>query len=358
MAEDLGEKTEDATPFRRRKAREDGQVARSTDFGAALMLLISVVTVAVGMAMLLQRGGELVVGVLDGDLLGDPTAPGESIIAVNWTAARTLRTMAPILGFIFLAAVISQVVQVGFLFAPKSLAPSIGKLNPLKGFVRILGPQGLVKAGLDVTKITVVGLVAAITIMQYEPRIATLPQSSLPGILAEISRLLVDFTIRLLAVLLLIGVLDLIWQRIKLSRDLRMTKQQITQESKDQDGDPKVKQRRMQIARQIAMQRIGAAVPKADVIVTNPTHYSVAIQYAEGEMAAPIVVAKGVDSLALRIRQLAGQHDIPVVERPPLARGLYADVEVGHPIPQEFYAAVAEVLAYVYQLSGREVTAA
>ncbi|MFK7961685.1 MAG: flagellar biosynthesis protein FlhB [Phycisphaerales bacterium] len=358
MAEDLGEKSEEATPFRRRKAREDGQVARSTDFGAALMLLLSVVTVAVGMAMLLQRGGELVVGVLDGDLLGDPTAPGESIIAVNWTAARTLRAMAPVLGFIFLAAIVSQLVQVGFLFAPKGIAPSLGKLNPLKGFTRIFGAQGLVKALLDITKISVVGLVASLTLMQYEPRIATLPQSSLPGILAEIARLLIDFTIRLLVVLLLIGILDLVWQRIKLSRDLRMTKQQITQETKDQDGDPKIKQRRMQIARQIAMQRIGAAVPKADVIVTNPTHYSVAIRYDEGDMAAPVVVAKGVDSLALRIRQLAAQHDIPVVERPPLARGLYADVEVGHPIPQEFYSAVAEVLAYVYQLAGRAVPAA
>jgi flagellar biosynthetic protein FlhB len=249
-----------------------------------------------------------------------------------------------------LAGAVAHLMQVGPLLAPKAIQPSLGKINPISGFKRILGLQALVKAGLDVLKVVAITGVAVITLIQYEARIAVLSQLELvPGII-EAGWIIVDFTLRLLVVLLLIGILDFIWQKTKHAKDLRMSKQEVKDEMKNADGDPEVKKRRMKMAQQIAMQRVGSAVPTADVIVTNPEHYSIAIRYDESTMVAPVVVAKGLDSLAMRIRYIARQHGIPIVERPPLARGLYRDVEVGRPIPPDFYAAVAEVLAYVYRL--------
>jgi flagellar biosynthetic protein FlhB len=168
---------------------------------------------------------------------------------------------------------------------------------------------------------------------------------------------MLDLALRVLAILLTLGVLDFMYQRWKHNRDLRMTKQQIKEEMKQSEGDPEVKRRRVRMQRQIAMQRISSAVPKADVIVTNPEHISIAIQYDSGSMNAPRVVAKGADYLALRIRHIAMQHGIPIVERKPLARALYKEVAVNQEVPPAFYKAVAEILAYVYRVSGKAVSA-
>ena len=162
-----------------------------------------------------------------------------------------------------------------------------------------------------------------------------------------------DLAMKVLAILFLLGMIDYLYQKWKHKADLRMTKQQVKDEMKQSDGDPEVKRRRLRMQQQIAMQRISAAVPRADVIVTNPEHISVAIQYDSENMNAPKVIAKGAEYLAMRIRHLAMQHNIPIVERKPLARALYAQVPVGHEVPAEFFQAVAEILAYVYRLDGR-----
>ncbi|MHC5023403.1 MAG: EscU/YscU/HrcU family type III secretion system export apparatus switch protein, partial [Planctomycetota bacterium] len=164
---------------------------------------------------------------------------------------------------------------------------------------------------------------------------------------------LLTLALRVVAVLLLLGFIDFFYQKWKHTQDLRMTKQQVKDEMKQAEGDPEVKKRRLRMQQQIAMQRINASVPKADVVVTNPEHIAVALQYDANRMNAPRVVAKGADFLALRIRQIAVQHGIPVVERKPLARALYREVPVGREVPPEFYQAVAEILAYVYRLGGR-----
>ena len=357
MAEDLGEKTEDATPKRREDARKKGQVAKSTDLGALILLAAAMAAIAVAMGMLLERGAELIRLTLAGDHLASQVRPDEYGTVVAFAAREAALVAAPVLGAIMLAAAIAHLVQVGPLLALQAIQPSFSKLNPIAGARRLLGLQALVKAGLDVLKVTAIVGVAAVTIRQYEERIAVLAEFPLMAGLIEAGWIMADFTLRLLVVLLLIGVLDFIWQKTKHAQDLRMSKQEVKQEMKDADGDPEVKKRRMRMAQQIAMQRIGSAVPTADVIVTNPEHYSVAIRYDQETMIAPVVVAKGVDALAMRIRQIAVQHGIPIVERPPLARALYRDVEPGQAIPPDFYTAVAELLAYVYQLDGRTVAA-
>jgi flagellar biosynthetic protein FlhB len=217
----------------------------------------------------------------------------------------------------------------------------------------VFGLSGLVKAILDSAKVLIVVAVAVTTILDHGREVVVLPYLTVMECLGSAGRLMLDLALRILVVLLVLGVLDFAYQRWKQSQDLKMSKQQVKDEMKQTDGDPDVKRRRFRMQQQIAMQRISSAVPKADVIVTNPEHISIAIKYDPDSMHAPKVIAKGADFLALRIRQIAMRHGIPVVERKPLARALYKEVGVGQEIPPAFYTAVAEVLAYVYRLSGR-----
>jgi flagellar biosynthetic protein FlhB len=357
MAEDLGEKSEDATPKKRMDARNRGQVAKSTDLTAVVLLTTAMVVLAVALVKLMEHGGSMLRASLEGDHLSSATDARDVGRLLAAVSHETIWVMAPVLGTIMLAGAIGHLVQIGPLFAPKAIEPSFSKISPIAGFKRLLGLQSLVKAGLDIVKVFAVLLVAVTAIWQYEEKIAVLSEFPLLAGLVETSWMIADVTLRLLAVLLIIGIADMIWQKIKHSKDLRMSKQEVRDEMKNLDGDPEMKRRRMKMAQQIAMQRVGSSVPTADVIVTNPEHYSIAIRYDQDTMIAPVVVAKGVDALAMRIRQIARQHDIPIVERPPLARGLYRDVEVGGAIPPDFYTAVAEVLAYVFQLEGQTVAA-
>lgn len=354
-SDDMGEKTEDATPKRRQEARDEGKVAKSTDFGAVFMLIAGMLVIFISTGMMFERGARMVRASLEGDSFAIMVDPGEIPGIIALFAREAAWAIAPVLGFIFLSAVIGQISQVGLLFAPKSIKPSLNKISPIAGVKRLFSLTSLAKAALDILKITIISIVAILTIKQYESRLLGLAELEVvPGLLSS-GWIIVDFTIRVVIVLILIGVADLTFQRWKYKEDMKMTKQQVKDEFKNADGDPEVKKRRMRMAQQIAMQRVNTAVPTADVIVTNPEHYSIAIRYDQETMVAPVVVAKGVDSLAMRIRQIAMRNDIPIVERPPLARGLYRDVEVGGPIPEDFFTAVAEVLAYVYQLEGRTV---
>jgi flagellar biosynthetic protein FlhB len=206
-----------------------------------------------------------------------------------------------------------------------------------------------------VLKVTIVIIIASMTIVEHASEIVVLPYISAMESLGEVGSMTLNLALRVLAVLLLLGAIDFMYQRWKHVSDLKMTKQQVKDEMKQSEGDPEVKRRRMRMQRQIAMQRISTAVPKADVIVTNPEHISIAIQYDSGQMGAPRVIAKGADFVAMRIRQIAMQHGIPIVERKPLARALYKQVAVNQEVPPAFYKAVAEILAYVYRLNGKMV---
>ncbi|MCH2162099.1 MAG: flagellar biosynthesis protein FlhB [Phycisphaerales bacterium] len=350
MAEDLGERTEEATPRKRQKAREEGNVAKSVDLAGALLLLFSTLLLMMAAGPSLDRLQALVDSVLGN--AGDPTYQGTAPAIIS--AVRIgLLVLVPLVVAGWLAAYVSHFWQVGWLITTKPLEPSLGKLNPISGIKRILGVRGLVKGGLDLGKTAIAFGVAALLATRMHDTLLILPGLPLQTGFVVIGRLMAELALMIVAALLVLAILDFIFQRWKHGKDIRMSKQEVKDELKQTEGDPLVKRRRQQFARQIAMQRINAAVPSADVVVTNPEHISVAIRYDAETMEAPVVVAIGADHLAMRIRMLAAQHKIPIVERKPLARLLYATTRVGQSVPPDAYAAVAEVLAYVYRLEGR-----
>jgi flagellar biosynthetic protein FlhB len=353
MADDLGERSEDATPRRMEQAREEGNVSKSVDLAGALLLLAGTVVTAIATMPSLRHGLELVGTTLDFSQLGDVMRVDDIGATVMFVSTMTAKILLPALFGIWFAAYLAHFWQVGFLFSVKSLQPNLGKLNPLAGAKRIFGISGLMKVTLDSLKVIVVLVVAVQGIMRTDREIIMLPQLTMLGGVAAVAGMMLELALQIVAALIILGIIDLMYQKWKHSQDLRMTKQQVKDEHKQLEGDPETKKRRMRMQQQIAMQRIGIDVPKADVIVTNPEHISIAIKYDSGSMGAPRVVAKGADFLAMRIRQIARQHNIPIVERKPLARALYRDVSVGQEVPPQFYHAVAEILAYVYRLSGR-----
>jgi flagellar biosynthetic protein FlhB len=262
--------------------------------------------------------------------------------------------MLPVLGLVLLAGVASNLFQVGFMWVPSRVAPDASRLSPLAGLKRILSLPGVMRLGFGLIKVALIGVLASILIWLRHDEILQSSGYALP----ELARFLADISLQLLLwiglALVLLALADYAFQRWKHEQDLKMTHQEIREELKNMQGDPQILARRRNVQRQMAMNRVSSAVPQADVVVTNPTELSVAIKYEPGEMAAPIVVAKGAGVIAQRIRRLALENDIPIVERKPLAQLLYKEVDINHPIPDESYGAVAEVLAYVYQLKGKK----
>ncbi|MBL8875307.1 MAG: flagellar biosynthesis protein FlhB [Phycisphaerae bacterium] len=353
MADELGERTEDPTGKRYSEAREKGQVAKSQDLAAAidwagvlimLLLLGSLLVKSMGSVMrrsLEDAGGE------DGLVLGNMTS------TVLYSAGQSAVAVLPFFVAFVIVTVAAHFAQYGALFTSDPLQPDLNRLNPIAGFSRIFSAKGAVRTVLSLLKVLLVTVIAYAVIVPEVPLILQLPQLTLIGGLHRIWTMMLALAGWLIAVLLVLGVADFMYQRWMLKKDLMMTKQQVKEERKSMDGDPQVRGRRMQMMRAIAMQKVNQTVPQADVIVTNPTHFSVAIRYSQDEMAAPRVIAKGTDFMAMRIRQLAMINGVPMVERPALARALYYAIEVGQEVPQEHYQAVAEVLAYVYRLEGR-----
>jgi flagellar biosynthetic protein FlhB len=348
MPEDLGERTEAPTPRRLEDARKRGQVAKSQDLASAIDLI--------GSALALLMMGTLFAGaisrLLERALDPTETLPSAAAIGdlVREAAWRAGLAIAPFLGAGVAVSMIAHLVQTGPLITAEPLRPRLDRLNPIAGFGRLFGRRNLAKTVLNAFKLIIVGVVTYLILRAAVGEIASLPRLHIPGALGVLGAHALRLIIALLAVLLLLGVADFAYQRWEHTRDLRMTREQVRDERREMEGDPKVKAARQRLARQIALQRINHAVPGADVVVTNPTHVAVALRYDQQSMNAPRVVAKGADYLALRIRQVASANRIPIVERPPLARALYAQCEVGQEIPPELYQGVAEVLAYVYRL--------
>lgn len=349
MAEDLGDKTEAPTARRRQESRDKGQVAKSQDLGAAAMLAVLTTMCLLLAADMLGRLAGLMRIALSNQAPGDPLGLDSIFGLVRLGAAESVWMLAPFLSVAFLAALISQGAQVGPLFTLEPLSPKLNRLSPLQGVKRIFGMRGLIKTIVSVGKILVALLASWIVLGRHAEPLAAVVALPLNAGVAYIARVCLELAVVLTLLLLVLAVIDFLYQRWQHTRDLRMTKQQVKDERKDMDGSPEMRGRRLRMARELAAQRTTAAVPNADVIVTNPTHFSVALKYDESSMGAPRVVAKGADLLALRIRQLAGLSGVPIVERPPLARALYWNVEVGSEVHPEHYEAVADVLAYVYR---------
>lgn len=353
MADDLGERTQAPSGRKREDAREQGQVAKSPDLSAGIdlwaafiLLLVFGAPLAAGLAGMLRYllddrdSGVLLRGEGVGDLC-------------RWAAQNTVIVGAPILGILFVVTLLAQVVQVGWHPTLTPLMPRLDRLDPLKGLGRLFGTRNAVKTLTGVVKLALVGSVVSFVVMSDWEKMIALAQLDVRSMWAAIMEILTRLLMWVLAVLLSIGLADYTYQRWQLTKDLMMTRQEVKEEHRSMEGDAETKGRRMKIARQIAMQRMAKNVPRANVIVTNPTHYAVALQYDPATMSSPRVVAKGADFMAMRIREIAAAHKIPIVERAPLARALYAGVPVGKQIKPEFYEAVAEILAYVYRLQGK-----
>lgn len=352
MAEQQGDRTEDATPHRRREAREQGQVAKSQDLSSAALLLG-----ALGILWFLGHGmAGRVHSIFEMYLGGEPWLRADQMFVRNQTyglVEEIARMMLPFLGLMFVIGVLSNLMQVGFLFLPNRLAPDISRINPIAGFARLFSIAGFARLGFGMFKIIVVAAVAFISLYWRKQEVLGMASLDLLQIGAFMCELLLWTSIKIAIALLILALADYAFQRWKHEQDLKMSHQEIREEMKNLQGDPQIIARRRAVQRQLVLNRLGDAVPKADVIVTNPTELAIAIQYDFDTMAAPVVVAKGAGLIAQRIRQIALEHGIPIVERKPLARALYKDIDVGAPVPNEQYAAVAEVLAYVYQLKGK-----
>jgi len=348
MPEDMGEKTEMPTSRRLEEARGKGQIPKSTDFSAAIDMVGAVVLLVVLGGEVLKLGRTLLLRALE-----DPHAMmdvGQIPAQATEAFVQAGTAIAPLLGLMFCVAGVAQVAQVGLVFTTEPLMPKIERLNMMKGLGRLFARRNIVRSGLGVLKLSVVLVVAWSYLSGNAQRLAVLPTMTIGSAFLQIGRLALELAAVLLAIMFTIGLIDWWYQRWQHTQDLKMTKNEVKDERRSMEGDPKIKGKRYEMMRKFAYQRINSVVPKADVVVTNPTHYSVAIRYDAQTMHAPRVVAKGVDDIAMRIRQVARAHAVPIIERPPLARGLYSSVEVGKEVPVEYYQAVAELLAYVYNL--------
>jgi flagellar biosynthetic protein FlhB len=349
MAEDSDlERTEPASARRLEQAREEGQVPHSRELSAFLVLITAATTIwflggwfAQRMTAMVRRGL-----VLDADLLGSVTLVPARLGDLSIDA---LITLAPLFGAVVVAALASPVFLNAWIFSVKAFQPKLSRLNPLSGIGRIFSWQGLAELVKAVLKSLVVGGVAVWVISTHLGELIGLMAQPLEGALAQAGYLMALSFLVVVASMALIVAVDVPFQLWQYQQKMRMTREEVRKEGKELEGDPHVKGRIRSLQREAARRRMMSAVPTADVIVTNPTHFSVALSYQSG-MAAPKVVAKGRGEVALRIRALAAEHAVPLMEAPPLARALYRWAELDDEVPVRLYSAVAEVLAYVYQL--------
>ncbi len=353
MAEDTGgEKTLPATARKKEKAREEGNVTRSQDLGAAMALgtaLLALYLLGPHTMDVLLASGRYYLG--QAAQLELERIPLRSFAAsfAYWLALSVL----PFALIMLAAGLVMNFAQVGLLFTVKPLQPKLDKLNPIKGFKKFGSPRTLVELIKSLAKLGVIGVIVFLTLRGRLPELLLMITLPPQGLVIAMAGLIVAVWWRVVLAMLAIGLADYGFQYWQRERDLRMTHQEMKEEMREMEGDPKIKRRVRQLQRQMAMQRMMAEVPTADVVVTNPTHYAVALRYDLEGMGAPQVIAKGMRLLAARIREIAVAHDVPIVQKPELARLLYKSVEVGDQIPEDMFRAVAEVLSYVYQIDRR-----
>lgn len=353
MAEEsFQERTEKATPRRIREAREKGQVARSQDFSAVIVMLCGLAAlVALGPAMSRELRGLLTWSLSDSAKFAiDPATAQGFFFKVGWVF---VKATAPIILALTVIAFGSSYLQVGNVFSTTALEPKFDKLNFVAGAKKLLTIRSLVALARDVFKLTLIGLIAYYAIKREVPTLVTFPQMSAGEIGTSMIGISVRIAIKILMALLVLAALDLAYQRFDYFRGLRMSHQDIKEEFKTTEGDPFTKGRIRSIQREQARRRMMQDVPKADVVITNPTHLAVALKYDADEMDAPTVIAKGERLVAQAIKKIAQEAGIPIIENKPLAQALFKTVEIGMQVPGQLYRAVAEVLAYVYSLKGK-----
>ncbi|WP_443749732.1 flagellar biosynthesis protein FlhB [Asticcacaulis solisilvae] len=349
MAEDSDEdKTEEASGRKLQQAREEGNVAKSADLPQALSLIGAVAVVALqGPAICQTLAGDLLpflahpeqlLNSLEGD--GGVTIMGDLLLKI-------LPPIITIMGAALVLGVAGNVLQTGLMFTPKKLAPDFSKLNPLQGFQRLFAVDGMIQFAKTLLKLVVVGAIVWATLKDKVAGIVNLTGAS-PVVILPYARELLMAVAMAVCLFMFVGAgADYMLVRFRFMQKMKMSKQEQKDEYKSTEGDPHIKAKLRHLRLEKSRRRMMANVAKATVVVTNPTHYAVALQYVAGETAAPICVAKGMDAVALKIREEAGKHDVPIVEDPPLARALYAAIDIDQEIPAEHFAAVAKLISFI-----------
>jgi flagellar biosynthetic protein FlhB len=351
MAEenDGQEKTEEPTSRRLDKAREEGQVPRSKELNTTIVLLAG----AIGLLWFGPWGVEHISQMahfnfsVEREAAFDPAAMFDHLKSSVFSAALAL---APWLLMVLFAAFLGPISLGGWLFSTKSIMPKLDRLNPLSGLKRMFSMNSVVELVKSVAKVFVVGLASWLVLKYYFNDALLLQRKAFQPAIAEAVHIILWSIIFLCAATVFIALADVPWQLYSHTKKLRMSLQEIKDEFKESEGRPEVKGKIRQLQREMSQRRMMAEVPTADVVITNPTHYSVALKYDSSGMSAPILVAKGTDQVALKIREIAKENNVPQMQAPPLARALYTHAKIGDEIPEGLYVAVAQVLAYIYQM--------
>jgi len=351
MPEDTGQdRSEAPTQRRREKARKDGQVATSADLSAGLLLLAGTFALWIGG----ETFGGLLLRMVRSSLLytlrTEWGIPQTSALAKT-ALVQGLSVVGPLLAVLFVIGAAAGVAQAGFHVSWKPLAPEWGRLSWGKGWKRLFSTRSLARGVSSVAKVSAVALLVLWVLRQQVDHISIAGHGTVERATALGWRLAILLALAIAAAMLVIGLLDYLFQRWRHEQDLKMTRRELVEERREEEGDPHMRARVRKLQREIGQRRMIQDVPKATMVITNPTHIAVALQYERGLMKAPKVVAKGSDLLAIQIKRVAERHGVPVLERKPLARALYLAVDVGQEIPAEFYHAIAEILAYIYRLS-------
>ncbi len=350
-----GEKTEPATAKKRREARENGQVVQSKDLTSAVQLLAVLIGINILKDDLSQKVVQFSRNIFN--MIAEPDRISDIPLFMNLMKEilfLLLRVILPILGIALASALIMLYFQVGILFTVKPLMPKLSKINPIAGFKKMFSLRSVVELVKSLLKASLLLIIAGSYLMSRSNDFLTLFDLSIGQIFVFMWDVIFNLVIRAGIFLIVIGIADYVYKRWQNEKDLRMSKQEIKDEYKMTEGDPQLKGKIKQKQREISMGRMMQEVPKADVIITNPTHFAVAILYDPDTNDAPMVIAKGKDLVAQRIKDIAGEHDIPIVENKPMARALFAQVEWGEVIPENLYHGVAEILAYVYSLKKKD----
>ena len=348
------EKTEQATPKRLQEMREKGQVAKSREVPSVAILLASLLIFYFLGSVMIRDFMELMKWSFSNSARFELQSGN-----FNWLLLelfrRGLKIVAPLFIALMAVGLFSNFLQVGFLFSTKAIAPKLSKLDPLKGFARMVSKQALVELIKSIFKVVVVGCVTYFTVKGELDQIVPLMDKEIWSVVSYIGSVCFKILLRTSWVLIVLAVIDYAFQKWDFMQEAKMTKQEVKDEFKQREGDPLIKSRVRQAQREMAKKRMMEAVPKADVVITNPIHLAIALEYNTQNMSAPLLTAKGSRLMAERIKAIAQENNIPIVENKPLAQALYKGVEIGQEIPTVFYKAVAEILSYVYRLKNERI---
>ncbi len=354
MAEQQGqEKTEAPTEKKRRESREEGQVAFSRELPSAALLAGILLTLIATSPLILDAFREMTTQIFREMSKADELSIGSLYDLSGEIFSTLLPAFAPFAAIIVLVGILASVLQVGVQITLKAIAPKFNKISPLTGLKRLFSTQSLADFLKSMAKLIIVGIVGYITYMDKITELNGLSVATPEAILEYNFTVVAEVSGKIVLALVAIAIFDYLYQRWHHEKQLMMTKQEVKEETKQTEGDPQLKARIRQIQREMSNARMMQEVPKADALIVNPTHFSVAILYDRDVMEAPEVTAKGTDHMALRMRTVARENSVPILERPELARDLYANVEIGETIPERFYKAIAEILAFVYRLRRR-----